>query len=60
MMKYEVTVRYNGEMKEVFTNDYLMAWDLYHYFIVAYPNDAYVDIIDCSTGEVFQSSQDFD
>lgn len=60
MMKYEVMVRYNGETKEVQTNDYLMAWDIYHHLCEVYPADAYVDILDCHTGEVFQSNQDFD
>lgn len=58
MIKYMVSVRFNGEYKEVFMNDYLLAYDIYRHFCKVYTDEACVDIVDNSTGEVFQSNQD--
>lgn len=48
----------NGSLENS-TNDYAKVWEWYRKLIEILPN-AVVDLVDGTTGEVFQSSVDFD
>ena len=48
----------NGSLENS-TNDYAKVWEWYRKLTKALPN-AVVDLVDGTTGEVFQSSVDFD
>lgn len=48
----------NGSLENS-TNDYAKVWEWYRKLIEILPN-AVVDLVDGATGEVFQSSVDFD
>ena len=48
----------NGSLENS-TNDYAKIWEWYHKLIEVLPNVA-IDLVDGSTGEVFQSNVDFD
>ena len=48
----------NGSLENS-TNDYTKIWEWYHKLIEVLPN-AVIDLVDGTTGEVFQSNVDFD
>ena len=48
----------NGSLENS-TNDYAKIWEWYHKLIGVLPN-VVIDLVDGSTGEVFQSNVDFD
>ena len=48
----------NGSLENS-TNDYSKIWEWYHKLIEVLPN-VVIDLVDGSTGEVFQSNVDFD
>ena len=48
----------NGSLENS-TNEYAKIWEWYHQLIEVLPN-VFIDLVDGSTGEVFQSNVDFD
>ena len=48
----------NGSLENS-TNDYTIIWEWYRKLIEVLPN-VVIDLVDGSTGEVFQSNVDFD
>ena len=70
-MEYNVNIKGKGEHTmnnyllyingslENSTNDYAKIWEWYHKLIEVLPNTI-IDLVDGSTGEVFQSNVDFD
>ena len=59
MFNYCILIRHEIR-KEVYTNDYLVAWEIYRAMAAIYPRDTIIDLVDARTGEVVQSnSPDF-
>ena len=58
-MKYAVCVYLPTTKHEILTDDYNIAWDIYHAMIQKYARmKVAIEIVDLATGEIFQTNYD--
>lgn len=54
--KYVISVSFHKNVEYVYTDNYILVYEIFRNLCEVYPSDAVIDILDNNTGEVFESN----